>query len=224
MSEHLRPGVTTGELDDIGRRVLEEQGARPAPALVYDFPGATCISVNEEVAHGIPGPRIIEVGDLVNIDVSAELDGYFADTGASIPVPPVAPSTEALCHRTRRALANALRGVRTGGPMNAVGKAVEREARRTGLRAIRNLSGHGVGRALHEEPREIANYFNGADPRRFSEGLVVAIETFLSAGSSWVVEGADGWTLKTADGSLAAQYEHTAVATSRGPVILTREA
>jgi methionyl aminopeptidase len=107
--------------------------------------------------------------------------------------------------------------------MNGVGRAVEQEARLSGLRAIRNLSGHGVGRALHEEPREIANHFDRADRRRFDEGLVVAIETFLSTGSSWVVEGADGWTLTTADGGLAAQYEHTAVVTGNGPVIVTRE-
>ena len=196
--------TTTAEFDDIGRRVLEADGARPAPALVYDFPGATCISVNEEVAHGIPGPRIIEAGDLVNIDMSAALDGYFADTGASYAVPPVTHTTEALCRHTRRALTNALRGVRTGGPMNGVGKAVEQEA-------------------LHEEPREIANYFDRADRRRFNEGLVVAIETFLSSGSSWVVEGAGGWTLRTVDGGLAAQYEHTAVVTGNGPVIVTRK-
>lgn len=221
MAAHLRPGTTTGELDRIGAAVLREHGARSAPQLCRGFPRATCISINEQAAHGIPGDRLVEPGDLVNLDVSAELDGYFADTGASYPVPPIAPETRELCLRTRRALRGALAVMRNGKRLNGTARAVEREARRGGLAPIGDLCAHGIGRWLHEEPLEIRNVYDPTDTRRFAEGSVIAMETFLSLGSPNTVESADGWTLSTADGSRAAQYEHTVVVTRRGPLILT---
>lgn len=223
MSSSLRPGLTTLELDRIGEEVLKDHGARSAPQLCVRFPRATCISVNDEAAHGIPGDRVIQEGDLVNLDVSAELDGFFADTGASFPVPPVSDEATRLCSYTRRALKESLAQVRPGQPFSRTGYLVEKLAREGGFQPIKNLCSHGVGRWLHEEPRQICNYYDRMDQRRFSEGLVVALETFMSVGSDWVEEGPDGWTLRTQDGSLAAQYEHTIVVRPDGPLIVTQE-
>lgn len=221
MMRQVRPGISTAELDAIGRRQLERWGARAAPSLVYGFPGTTCISVDDEAAHGIPGQRILRRGELVNLDVSAELDGYFADTGASVPVGTVSAEKRRLCHHTRRALQGALRAARAGQPMNGVGRAIEREARRGGFAVIRNLAGHGVGRNIHEYPDGLNSYCDTADRRRFRHGLVVAIEPFLSTGAEWVKRSADGWTEKTPDGSVTAQFEHTVVITRGKPMVMT---
>ncbi len=224
MSENLRPGISTQELDDIGLRTLEKHGARSAPRLAYNFPGATCISVNEEAAHGIPGKRIILAGDLVNLDVSAELDGYYADTGASYPVPPVTEATQRLCDCTRAALNSAVRAAKAGRKVSAIGKAVEDQAGKCGYNIIASLSGHGVGHSLHDEPRAVANYFNPYDKRLLKEGQVIAIEPFLTTGNGSIVELPDGWTLCTEDKSPLAQYEHTIVVTKGAPIILTQAA
>ena len=164
MGRALEPGMTTRELDAIGRRLLEAAGARPAPELAYGFPGATCISVNEEVAHGIPGDRVIAAGDLVNIDVSAEKDGIFADTGASFAVPPVADRAAGLCRDGRRALWAGLRTVRSGARLSEIGRRVEQVARQGGYTLVRNLASHGVGRALHEEPGQIPDLVRARRP------------------------------------------------------------
>ncbi len=221
MARCLRPGVSTRELDEVGAAVLERFGAISAPRLAVAFPGSTCISINDEAAHGIPGDREIEPGDLVNIDVSASLDGFFADTGASYPVPPIAPSTRQLVSGAKRALRSALAAMKPGHLVSRTGRAVEAEARHGGLHAIRNLWAHGTGRALWEEPLQIANYFLSSDRRRFGDGQVIAMEVFLAEGTPWVGEAVDGWTLRTLDGSRAAQFEHTVVVTDGGPLILT---
>ena len=222
MLDSLEPGMTTAELDALGERWLAEAGARSAPRLSYGFPGATCISVNEEAAHGIPGARVIRRGDLVNVDVSAELDGYFADTGGTRPVPPATPVQQRLCHATRTALEHAMRQVRDGAPLNAIGRAIEQTARAHRFRIIRNLASHGVGRALHEEPTEIAGYFDRRDRRVLREGMVITIEPFLSTKSTLVEEAQDGWTLVGAPGNLSAQYEHTMIVTRGAPIVVTR--
>jgi len=221
MGQALEPGMTTKELDDIGRALLEAEGARSAPELAYDFPGATCISVGPDVAHGIPGDRRIAAGDLVNIDVSAELDGFFGDTGASFAVPPVSKKIEKLCRDGRRAMWSGIRAVRPGAPLNAIGKGVEGFARKNGYTLIRNLASHGVGRSLHEEPEGLATWYDPADRRTIGEGLVFTIEPFLALGDDWVDELDDGWTLRPSRGGPAVQYEHTLVATKNGPLILT---
>jgi methionyl aminopeptidase len=221
MSEALEPGITTRELDGIGRRLLELDGARSAPELTYGFPGATCISVGPDVAHGIPDDRRIEAGDLVNIDVSAEVDGFFGDTGASFAVPPVAPRIDKLCRDGRRALWTGIRAVRAGGELAAIGRGIEAVADRNGYSLIRNLASHGVGSALHEEPKEIPTWHEPADRRRIGEGLVFTIEPFLSLGDDWVEETGDGWTLRPLGGRPTVQYEHTLVATRRGPMVMT---
>lgn len=221
MLDSVEPGMTTRELDDIGERLLSEHGARSAPRLAYDFPGSTCISVNEEAAHGVPGDRIIRPGDMVNVDVSAELGGYFADTGGTMVVPPGSPIKTRLCHATRLALAEAIKVARAGQPINRIGRAIEHVANTHRLRIIENLGGHGVGRAIHEEPEHIAGYYDAGDQRILKEGMVIAIEPFLSTKSRMVAEADDGWTLVGKPGNLSAQYEHTLIVTRSEPIILT---
>lgn len=221
MKKHVRPGITTAELDEIGDRMLKKHGAHSAPRLAYNFPGSTCISINDEAAHGIPGERVIEAGDLVNIDVSAELDGYFADTAAMVAVPPGSPFKEKLLKCTRRALNSAIEIASAGQSLSAIGKAVEREARKGGFTTLHDLGGHGVGRNIHEEPHQVPNYYNPFERRRLSEGMVITIEPFLTTGANHTVPQFDGWTLKTADGGLSAQYEHTLVITRGRPIVVT---
>lgn len=222
MLERVEPGMTTAELDEIGGRLLERLGARSAPRVTYGFPGSTCISVNEEAAHGIPGSRVIRAGDVVNVDVSAELNGYFADTGGTIVVPPVSDAKASLCHATRVALDSALSEARAGAPLNRIGRAVERVAREHGFRVIRNLAGHGVGRKLHEEPEGIVSYYDRGDGRRLRLGQVIAIEPFLSTRSAHVTEAEDGWTLVGHPESFSAQFEHTIIVTNGEPIVATR--
>jgi methionyl aminopeptidase len=221
MLDTIEPGMTTAELDALGERWLGEHGAQSAPRLSYGFPGATCISINEEAAHGIPGPRVIRAGDMVNVDVSAELGGYFADTGGSRVVPPTTPVKTRLCHATRTALTNAMRQARAGAPINAIGRAIQDTAKAYGFRVIRNLASHGVGRALHEAPTEIAGYFEPSDRRVLHEGMVITIEPFLSTRSTQVEDKGDGWTLVGAPGNLSAQYEHTMIITRGAPLVVT---
>lgn len=215
------PGMTTRELDALGAALLERHGARSAPRLTYGFPGATCISINEEAAHGIPGERAIRAGDVLNVDVSAELGGYFADTGGTRVVPPTNPQKTRLCHATRTALEQAMKQARHGRPINGIGAAIQRTARTYGFRVIENLGSHGVGRALHEDPDHIPGYFDPADQRLLQEGMVITIEPFLSTRSRVVDEAADGWTLVGARGNLSAQYEHTMIITRGEPIVVT---
>jgi methionyl aminopeptidase len=221
MGKALEPGITTRELDQLDRAMLEKEGARSAPELAYDFPGATCISIGPDCAHGIPDDTAVKAGDLVNIDVSAELDGYFGDTGASFAVPPVRPRIERLCRDGRRAMWAGIKAVKPGGRLNEVGRSIERFARTNGYSLVRNLASHGVGRSLHDEPGEIPTWYEKRDSRMITEGLVFTIEPFLSLGADWVDTGDDGWSLRPPLNQPTVQYEHTLVATSRGPVILT---
>jgi methionyl aminopeptidase len=221
MLDAAEPGMTTRELDRLGERLLDEHGARSAPRLTYNFPGATCISINEEAAHGIPGDRVIRAGDVLNIDVSAELGGYFADTGGTRVVPPSTPQKTRLCHATRTALAEAMKSAKAGMPINGIGAAIERTAKAYGFKVIENLGSHGVGRALHEEPQHIAGYFDPSDRRLLEEGMVITIEPFLSTKSRIVSETGDGWTLAGARGNLSAQYEHTMIITQAAPIVVT---
>ena len=220
MAQHIRPGITTRELDEIGGRFLDRHGARSAPRLAYEFPGHTCISVNDEAAHGIPGARVLRAGNLVNIDVSAEQDGYWVDTGASFPVGSVSAAAERLCACTRSALRKAVYAAKAGRPINVIGKTVEREARRGGYNIIRELAGHGVGRNIHEPPT-VSNFYELKDRQRLTKGLVITIEPFLTEGAGTIRQAEDGWTLKTRDGYLSAQYEHSLVVTRGNPIVLT---
>ncbi|WP_395646044.1 type I methionyl aminopeptidase [Terricaulis sp.] len=221
MGKALEPGMTTRELDAIGAQLLAAEGARPAPALAYNFPGATCISVCPDIAHGIPGDRVLKAGDLVNIDVSAELGGYFADTGASFVIPPVSARLAKLTRDGKRALWAGVNAVRAGAKLGDIGRAVQAFADRERYTLIQNLASHGVGRSLHEEPTSIATWDDPGERRRIHEGMVFTIEPFLSMGSQWAVDGGDEWTLRADTGRPTVQYEHTLVATARGALVLT---
>ncbi|MCW2924174.1 MAG: methionine aminopeptidase type [Thermoleophilia bacterium] len=220
MEAAVRPGITTAEVDDIGRAVCEAAGARSAPQLTYDFPGFSCISVNEEAVHGIPGPRVVAPGDLVKVDVTAELDGYMADACITVAVPPVSARAELLVRVARRSLDLAVECVRADKLINRVGRAIEREVHRNGLRVLRELGGHGIGRTIHEAPR-VESWYDGRDATRMVEGMVFTIEPIIAESTEVTVKEADGWTLATSDGSLSAQFEHTVVVTRGRPIILT---
>lgn len=223
MATALRPGMSTAELDEIGRKVLDAHGARSAPALTYGFPGATCISVNEEIAHGIPGGRIIGDSDLVNIDVSAELDGVFADTGASFPMPKAGPRIEKLCRDGKRAMWAGIRAVRAGAFFADIGNAVGIFARKNRYTLVTNLASHGVGDSLHDEPGEIATWPDRSERRRIANGIVFTVEPFLSLGACFAEDGPndDGFTLVARPSAPCVQYEHTVVATPRGATVVT---
>ena len=229
MMKAARPGMSTGELDNYGRELLKAAGARSAPELAYDYPGATCISVCPVIAHGIPGDHVLEAGELIHIDVSAELDGYFADTGASMCVPggneagtaARAPEVQRMLEATRAALSRAMTAARAGQPLNGIGRAVELEARKSGYNVIRELTGHGIGHHLHEAPGEIWNFPDPRDRRILQEGAVLAIEPFLTLGQGRIREMRDGWSLRTADNTPAAQFEHTIVVRRGHPIIVT---
>lgn len=212
------PGVTTAELDAVGREVLARHGANPAPPTV-GFPAATCVSVNDEAAHGIPSSRTLRDGDLLNVDVSAEVEGYWADTGESRAIGRVPMEARRLLDATKLANRDAVAAARAGQPLRHIGRAVERRARRHGFSVIQNLNGHGTGRNLWEPP-SVPGWEDRRDSTTLWEGLVLAIEPFLSTGATWADEADDGWTLCT-PGHLSAQFEHTIVVTNGEPLVLT---
>jgi methionyl aminopeptidase len=221
MMEHAKPGITTGELDNIGKEFLEKEGAQSAPQAMYQFPGATCISVSPVIAHGIPNDYVLREGELINIDVSAELDGYFADTGGSMIASKHVPELDKLLEATKSALAKAVHAAKAGELLNIIGKTIQEEAKRNGFGVIYDLTGHGIGHKLHEQPSEIYNYYKQDDRRILTEGLVLAIEPFLTTGKGHVLEERDGWSLRTIDRTIAAQFEHTIIVTKNEPIILT---
>ncbi|NKB66611.1 MAG: type I methionyl aminopeptidase [Candidatus Latescibacteria bacterium] len=216
----VRPGITTAQLDRIAAAVFRRWGARSAPALAYGFPGTILISVNDEVVHGIPSDRMVQPGDLVKVDVTAEVDGYIADAASTVAVPPVTRRHRRLCQCARSAFNRALDAARAGRPLNHIGRAVEREVDRRGFTVLPELHGHGIGRQIHEEPT-VPNYYDRRDNQPLTEGLVITIEPLISTGSNSTFEDTDGWTVRTADGSFAAHHEHTLVITGGRPLILT---
>jgi methionyl aminopeptidase len=221
MAQAMKPGMTTRALDAIGEEFLARAGAVPAPRSTYGFPGATCISVNEAIAHGLPGELVLAAGDIVNIDVSASIDGYFADTGGSFTVGAPTKAQKRVCDATKEALAAAMQVAVADAPLSDIGRAVERVAKRRGLRVVKQLCSHGVGRALHEDPGTIPSYYDPRDRRVLHEGLVITIEPFLTTGRGSIVEDDDGWTLRAAKGTITAQYEHTMIIGRGPPEIVT---
>jgi methionyl aminopeptidase len=221
MMAAARLGMTTLELDGIGRELLEAEGARSAPEVAYNYPGATCISVSPVIAHGIPGSHVLAEGELIHIDVSAELDGYFADTGASMWISRRSPEIRKLLDATRATLNKAVAAARAGRKINEIGRTVQMEARKRGYNVIYELTGHGIGHGLHEEPGEVWNFYNPRDHRILTDRLVLAIEPFLTTGQGRIREQRDGWSLRTADNAIAAQFEHTIIVTKNEPIILT---
>ncbi|WP_243647788.1 type I methionyl aminopeptidase [Flaviaesturariibacter flavus] len=222
MRNYARPGMSTEELDEFGAGILEGFGAKSAPYLTYGFPGWTCISVNNEFCHGIPsGSRILREGDLVNIDVSAELGGYWSDNGASFVLGEDLQGHQALVDASKDILRKAIAQIRGGVRIADIGHLIETEARKRGYKVIKNLTGHGVGRSLHEEPAEIANFRDRFNTGRFKKNSVVAIETFIATTSTYAETLGDGWTMVGNKGGFMAQHEHTIVVTDGQPLILT---
>jgi methionyl aminopeptidase len=223
MEAAARPGVRTHELDEIAERILRRHGARSAPQLAYDFPATTCISVNDEVVHGIPGERILQPRDVVKLDVTAELDGYIADAAVTVLMPPAQPVARRLRKCVRRAFERAFAVIKPGFPLAELGRTIEDEVRRWDCSVMRELRGHGVGRAIHEPP-SIPNYYSPLTEGLLHEGLVIALEPIVSERPARVVEEPDGWTLRTHNRALAAHYEHTIVITASGAEVVTRRA
>ena len=214
------PGITTKELDNIAGELFEKEGAISAPMGEYDFPGYTCISVNEEVAHGIPGKRVIQEGDIVNIDVSGSKNGYFADTGVSFVVGKGDEILTKICDVAKLAFEAGLKKAKPGSKKSGIGKAVIQTARQNGLTVIMNLTGHGIGRTIHEAPDHIYNYHDTWDDELLKDGMVIAFEPFISTEEEEVFQLDDGWTYVT-ERSYVAQYEHTIILTKNGPIIVT---
>jgi len=216
----VRPGITTAELDSIGAAVLARCGAESAPPKVYGFPGALCISVNDESIHGIPGGRVIQPGDLVKLDLVAEKDGYYADAAVTVAAGETGDAARMLTRCAESAFHLAAREARAGNRVYDIGRAVEQETNRCGFQVMRELCGHGVGRTIHEQP-SVPNYHDSRFRSRLTEGLVITIEPIIAAGSGKGELQPDRWTIKTADRSLSAHYEHTIVITKGAPILLT---
>jgi len=222
MTQYAKPGMTTKELDDYGAKILSGYGAKSAPRLTYGFPGCTCISVDREFCHGIPsGKRILKEGDLVNIDVSAELDGFWADNGGSFVLGEDIYHHQELVNASKFILKQAIGHIKGGVRISDIGYIMENGAKKRGYKVIKNLGGHGIGKKLHEQPDELLNFRNRFDRRRFAKNSVVAIETFISTVSTYADVKSDGWTLVGDKGGYMAQHEHTIVITDGMPMILT---
>ncbi|WP_336515567.1 type I methionyl aminopeptidase [Pollutibacter soli] len=222
MREYAQPGMNTAELDAFGGKLLTAFGAKSAPRETYGFPGWTCISLNHEIAHGIPSSnKIMQEGDLVNIDVSAELNGFWSDNGGSFVLGKDVKGHLALVEASKKILNLAISQIKGGVKIAEIGKLIEKEAAKKGYRVIRNLVGHGVGRSLHEEPTEIPNYYDRTLKTRFRKNTTVAIETFISTGAGYAKDAGDGWTFITGDSSYVAQHEHTILVTEQEALILT---
>jgi methionyl aminopeptidase len=224
MCSYAQAGMSTLELDMYGGKLLSAAGAVSAPKLVYQFPGFTCISVNNEFCHGIPSSKtILREGDLINIDVSAELNGFFSDNGCSFIIGEDIYGHQPLIDASKRILLLAIQQIRSGVRLSHVGRIMETEAKRSGFKVVKNLTGHGIGKSLHEKPDAIANYPDVFNPDRFKKNGVVAIETFISTTSSFAETLKDGWTMVGNRGGYMAQHEHTIVVTDHQPIVLTHE-
>ncbi len=222
MRDYAQPGMTTKELDNYGAKILSDFGAKSAPYMTYGFPGWTCISVNNEFCHGIPSNnRILKEGDLINIDVSAELDGFWSDNGNSFVLGEDINQPQKLIDASKQILTKAIYTIKGGVRISDIGHLIETEAKKHGYKVIRNLTGHGIGRSLHEEPEEIANFRDRANLTRFKKNSVVAIETFISTTSTYAQTLQDGWTMVGNKGGFMAQHEHTILVTDGKPIVLT---
>ena len=222
MRNYAQAGMSTKQLDEYGAAILSDFGAKSAPFLTYQFPGCTCISVNNEFCHGIPSEkRILQEGDLVNIDVSAELNGFWSDNGGSFVIGEDIRQHQKLIDASKQILHKAIYNIKGGIRISDIGHLIETEAKKYGYKVIKNLTGHGIGRSLHEEPSEIANYRDRYNPTRFKKNSVIAIETFISTTSTFAETLNDGWTMVGNRGGFMAQHEHTIVVTDGKPMILT---
>ncbi|AOW16340.1 type I methionyl aminopeptidase [Polaribacter vadi] len=222
MIEYAKVGMSTKELDEYGGEILKRYEAKSAPYETYGFPGYACISVNKEAAHGIPSEKkILKEGDLINIDVSAELNGFWSDNGGSFILGKDIHKHQPLVDASKNILRKAIHNIKGGVKISEIGYLIETEAKKSGFKVIKNLAGHGVGRSLHEEPENILNYRVKSNKERFKKNTTVAIETFISTKSTIAVELNDGWTLVGNKGGYVTQHEQTILITDKNPVILT---
>ena len=220
VSRAAHPGVSTAELDRLSETRVRERGAVPAFKGYHGYPASLCISVNEEVVHGIPGGRLLREGDIVGLDFGAELRGYFADAAVTVPVGRVGPKARRLVSATRDALARAVSAAVAGGYLGDIGAAVQAHVEPLGFAVVREFVGHGIGRRLHEPP-QVPNFGRRGAGARLRPGVVLAIEPMVNEGTADVRVLEDGWTAVTADGGLSAHFEHTVAVTEAGPVLLT---
>jgi methionyl aminopeptidase len=221
METAVEVGIATIELDEIGAAILKSHGARSAPQLVYNCPSATLISVNDAIVHGLPNRRKLCAGDLVKLDVTAEVGGYMADAAVTVALPGATDAATRLRDCAATAFENACSTATAGRRVSAIGASVEKTVRSQGFAVIRALSGHGIGRTIHEPPT-VLNYYDPFQRDLLTEGLVLTIEPLIAEAPTEMVEDRDGWTLRTRNGCLAAHHEHTVIITRSAPIVVTR--
>jgi methionyl aminopeptidase len=223
VGEQLRPGVTTAELDRIGDEYITNRGGVPTSKGYRGFPAALCISPNDMIVHGIPGPYRLEEGDLISVDVGVTLDGFVADAAYTFPVGEVSEGAERLLEACQAALAAGIEQAQVGNRVGDISAAVQHATEERGFSVVRSLVGHGVGRSYHEDP-QVPNFGPPGRGPQLAEGMTLAIEPMITAGGPDVYVHDDGWSISTVDGSLAAHFEHTVAVTATGPRILTASA
>lgn len=226
VKEHARPGVTTGELGDVAAKAIEARGVQSSflgygPHGLPRYPSVICISVNEEIVHGIPGPRVLDPGDIVGLDFGVSVKGWHGDSAVTVPVGRPDEKTAILLETTRESLYAGIAEMVPGRRLSDIGHAVQSHAESRGFSVVRQFVGHGIGRKLHEPP-QVPNFGEPGKGPRLLPGMVLAIEPMVNAGSPDVRVLDDEWTAVTADGSLSAHFEHTILVTENGPEILTR--
>lgn len=219
--EEIKPGVTTEYLDSIAERLIRERGAEPVFIGYRGYRHAACISVNEEIVHGIPGPRVLREGDIVGLDLGCRLNGYCGDTAATFPVGKISAAAGRLLKATETALKVGVKQARIGGHLGDISAAIQRVAEENGYSVVRELYGHGIGTELHEDPL-IPNFGRPGEGPLLRAGMVLAIEPMLNIGGWRIKTLSDGWTVVTVDGSLSSHFEHTIVIGAEGPEILTK--
>jgi methionyl aminopeptidase len=220
LAAKARPGVTTGELDEVAERYIRSQNGEPAFKGYRGFPGSICASPNSMVVHGIPGGYKLARGDILSVDVGVILDGWIADAAITVPVGPVSPVASKLLATTKAALFDAVEACRAGNRLGDVSHAVQSRVETDGFSVIRSLVGHGIGRDMHEDP-QIPNYGDPGTGPPLKEGMVLAVEPMVNAGAHTIRVADDSWSVYSQDGSLAAHFEHTVAITADGPQILT---
>ncbi|CAA9589191.1 MAG: Methionine aminopeptidase [uncultured Truepera sp.] len=220
MKAAVKPGVTPAQLNDICGEVFAEHNAVSAPYLEYGAPAHAFVSVNADVVHGLPTDRPLEPGDVVKLDVTPNVGGFVADAALTVVVPPASKIAERLVACTEAAFWAAMKAAQAGRPLYAIGRAVEREVKRRGFHVIRELAGHGVGRAIHEVP-EVLNFYYPNNLTKLTEGLVLAVEPMVATKVGRINTRTDGWTIGARSGTLTAHYEHTVVITQGRPLVLT---
>lgn len=219
--EAVKPGVTTAEIDRVAYSYIVKQGATPNFLHLYGFPATACISINDEVIHGIPSKeRVIHEGDIVSIDLGAALNGFNGDNAATFAAGPISPDAQRLIDTTRESLYEGIRAAVAGGRIGDIGSAVQRYCEERGYGVVREYTGHGVGAKLHEDP-SVPNFGTPGRGVRLLPGMTLAIEPMINQGTAQIKSMPDGWTVKTADGKLSAHFEHTVAITADGPQILT---